>query len=135
MIGSPVAEFLHATHRDISAWGIASVCASGAARTAPTLCARGETAAARSDLESVRSTAAAPPVPAHSSPLASRTGLLLITYSCLPDVRRTPGWQFLYSSICEIYVAAGLVALSMLSQSLGDGPHDLERLMCAEPPR
>ena len=46
-------------------------------------------------------------------------------------MRRTPGWQFLYSSICEIYVAAGLVALSVLSQSLGDGPHDLERLMCA----
>ena len=43
MIGSPVAEFLHATHHDISAWGIASVCASGAAHTVLTLCASDET--------------------------------------------------------------------------------------------
>ena len=26
--------------------------------------------------------------------------LLLILYSCFPDLRLTPGWQFLHSSLC-----------------------------------
>eukprot|EP00962_Isochrysis_galbana_P004099 scaffold1141_cov128-Isochrysis_galbana.AAC.20 len=33
--------------------------------------------------------------------------LLLLTCWWLPDVRRTPGWQFLYSSLYEIYCSAG----------------------------
>lgn len=40
--------------------------------------------------------------------------LLLAAYASLPDVRRTPGWQFLYSALCEIYVASGFVALALL---------------------
>ena len=41
------------------------------------------------------------------------SALLLLVYSALPDVRRTPGWQFLFSSICEIYVAVGFLVLSL----------------------
>ena len=43
--------------------------------------------------------------------------LLLLTYSCIPDVRRTHGWQFLYSSLCEIYVAFGFITLSLIYSS------------------
>ena len=40
--------------------------------------------------------------------------LLLLIYSCVPRVRRTPGWLILYSTCCEIYVAAGFVILSTI---------------------
>ena len=60
--------------------------------------------------------------------------LLLLAYSCLPDVRRTPGWQFLYSSICEIYVAVGFLVLS-LNEAPPDpasGLPDMEHALCAD---
>lgn len=57
--------------------------------------------------------------------------LLLAAYGVFPSVRRTPGWQFLYSSLCEIYVAAGFVFISLLDRH--DVAHlDVERLICAE---
>ncbi|EOD28172.1 hypothetical protein EMIHUDRAFT_235123 [Emiliania huxleyi CCMP1516] len=40
--------------------------------------------------------------------------LLLVTYYILPDVRRTPGWQFLYSSLYDLYASAGFVAIALL---------------------
>ena len=74
--------------------------------------------------------------------------LLLILYNRLPDVRRTPGWQFLYSSLCEIVVSAGFLALSLATApSPGATPlipwhkarhgsaaeaTDFEHLLCAE---
>ena len=45
--------------------------------------------------------------------------LLLLLYYYVPRVRRTPGWLILFSSVCEIYVAAGFVALALI----GDGAH------------
>ena len=60
------------------------------------------------------------------------SALLLLAYSYSPRVRRTPGWHFLYSSLCEIYVSFGFVLLSLA----GDGGHrpgfDLEHAMCHE---
>ena len=40
--------------------------------------------------------------------------LLLVTYYIFPDVRRTPGWQFLYSSLYDLYASAGFVAIALL---------------------
>ena len=50
--------------------------------------------------------------------------LLLLVYSALPDVRRTPGWQFLFSSICEIYVAVGFLVLSLDDEAQVDPASD-----------
>ena len=61
--------------------------------------------------------------------------LLLLVYSALPDVRRTPGWQFLFSSICEIYVAVGFLVLSLDDEAQVDpasGIPDVERMLCAD---
>ena len=55
--------------------------------------------------------------------------LLLLAYSCLPHVRRTPGWHFLYSSLCEIFVAVGLILFSL---HVKHGERDIERAMCQE---
>lgn len=76
--------FLEQTHRDLTVWGIASICAST---------------------------------------------LLLLAFSCYPRVRRTPGWQFLYSSVCEIFVAGGFVALSLLDDGSSRG-ENMEHLIC-----
>ena len=73
--------FLAETHRDLTVWGVASMCAST---------------------------------------------LLLLAYSCIPRVRRTPGWQFLYSSLCEIFVAGGFVVLSLVDDGSGRGLTDGE---------
>ena len=64
--------------------------------------------------------------------------LLLILYSCFPDLRRTPGWQFLFSSLCEIVVSVGFVCLSLIALPAVPPdeeplvPTDLEHLLCAE---
>lgn len=61
--------------------------------------------------------------------------LLIATYGALPDVRRTPGWQFLYSSICEIFVSGGFVILSSIEHGDADRSTalpDIEHLVCAE---
>ena len=61
--------------------------------------------------------------------------LLLLVYSALPDVRRTPGWQFLFSSICEIYVTVGFLVLSLDDEAQVDpasGIPDVERMLCAD---
>ena len=61
--------------------------------------------------------------------------LLLLAYSLLPDVRRTPGWQFLYSSVCEICVAVGFVVLSLIGSPQGGqpaAPVNVEHILCAE---
>ena len=60
--------------------------------------------------------------------------LLLLVYSCLPDVRRTPGWQFLFSSICEIYVAVGFLVISLDEAQVdpASGLPDVERMLCAD---
>ena len=50
--------FISETHRDVTSWGVASICSSA---------------------------------------------LLLLAYSYLPRVRRTPGWHFLYSSLSVSY--------------------------------
>ena len=62
------------------------------------------------------------------------SALLLLVYSCLPDVRRTPGWQFLFSSICEIYVAVGFLVLSLDEAQVdpATGIPDVERMLCAD---
>ena len=44
--------------------------------------------------------------------------LLLVTYYILPDVRRTPGWQFLYSSLYDLYASAGFVAIALLGSPM-----------------
>ena len=80
--------FYAETHRDLTTWGIASICSSV---------------------------------------------LLLLAYYCVPRVRRTPGWQFLYSSVCEIYVAGGFVALSLVgTDSAGTNAFNVEHLLCNE---
>lgn len=62
--------------------------------------------------------------------------LLLVLYSWLPELRRTPGWQFLHSSLCEIIVSAGFVWLSfvayplVLPETATPAPLDLEHLLC-----
>ena len=64
--------------------------------------------------------------------------LLLLLYSWFPDLRRTPSWQFLHSSLCEIIVSIGFVVLSVagsrqLESSASDGTApDLGHLLCAE---
>ena len=62
------------------------------------------------------------------------SALLLLVYSALPDVRRTPGWQFLFSSICEIYVAVGFLVLSLDEAQVDpeSGLPDVERMLCAD---
>ena len=62
------------------------------------------------------------------------SALLLLVYSALPDVRRTPGWQFLFSSICEIYVAVGFLVLSLDEAQVdpASGLPDVERMLCAD---
>ena len=64
--------------------------------------------------------------------------LLIATYGALPDVRRTPGWQFLYSSICEIFVSGGFVILSSIEHGAAAADEssstvlpDIEHLVCA----
>ena len=62
--------------------------------------------------------------------------LLLLLYAVLPKVRRTPGWLILYSSICEVYVAFGFVALSMVGGAdvMVDGRPtvNIEQKLCHE---
>ena len=65
------------------------------------------------------------------------SALLLILYSCLPDLRRTPGWQFLYSSLCEIVVSAGFVVLTLIAAPAASYEAEVslpnvEHLLCAE---
>ena len=57
---------------------------------------------------------------------------LLLAYFCFPRVRRTPGWQFLYSSLCEIYVASGFIVLSLIGKSGPNAVVDVEKLVCGE---
>ena len=58
--------FFAATHRDLTVWGVASICSSI---------------------------------------------LFLLAYAWLPRVRKTPGWHFFYSSLCDICVAMTSVKL------------------------
>ena len=67
--------------------------------------------------------------------------LLLLLYSCLPRVRRTPGWLILYSTCCELYVTAGFVALSLIGNEDDPSPRilidglpavDIEQQLCHE---
>lgn len=60
------------------------------------------------------------------------SALLLLAYSYSPRVRRTPGWHFLYSSICEFYVSFGIVSLSLAGDSGNEPDFDLEHAMCHE---
>ena len=60
--------------------------------------------------------------------------LLLLSYWCLKHVRRTPGWQFLYSALCDMYVAGGLVVISLAGADAPEGAPaaDIEHLVCRE---
>ena len=60
--------------------------------------------------------------------------VLLLSYWCLKHVRRTPGWQFLYAALCDMYVAGGLVVISLAGADAPEGAPaaDLEHLVCGE---
>ena len=62
------------------------------------------------------------------------SSLLLLSYSCLKHVRRTPGWLFLYSTMCDMYVAGGFVVLSLASANANDSDPsaNMEHLVCGE---
>ena len=62
------------------------------------------------------------------------SSLLLLSYSCLKHVRRTPGWLFLYSTMCDMYVAGGFVVLTLASANANDSDPsaNMEHLVCGE---
>lgn len=59
--------------------------------------------------------------------------LFLLAYTWLPRVRRTPGWHFFYSSLCDICVAIGFVSLSLIGGTQPDQYQvDVEHAVCNE---
>ena len=58
--------------------------------------------------------------------------LLLFGFSFFPQTRRTPGWQFLYSTLCDMYVAGGFVMLSFAGgTTVPEGTMvNVEHLLC-----